>query len=379
MVDPRNEAQLEELSFASGCVIAPHALPEFRFVQLMQRFYRVGASVRFRTLLDENQRARQMREHTRARQVQASAPEAPKRDLPIEPLPADFELTDEEAFNSAPVVQAPRLPAPPSPRGLQPASAAAAAPLVTKAASAPPLAKPSEAAPIPPTAAQSPLPALATEPALEVDEPALPAPRPAPKRDAALATSLAALERVVIESGERGEVIDASLALAGRFTDVAAIFVVREGVAAGLCGTRGGAPLDVESTLLPLAGEGLATSAARDHKPAIGAPNAALDKLFAKALRLRDDAELGVFPVLIGDRVANLVVAQCAGERFPKLAEAALRALAWLLGQAYERLIRIQKQKSALPASPAAAPATKGTLGALPLQKRVVRVDATKS
>ena len=67
-------------------------------------------------------------------------------------------------------------------------------------------------------------------------------------------------------------------------------------------------------------------------------------------------------------------------------AAAALGALAPQIGAAYERLIRVQKQKAQAgadsgppPASPAPAAASapkRAAIGALPLQKRVVKLPA---
>lgn len=363
MVDPRDQTVLGALAFASGCLIAPHALPEFRFVQLMQRVYGVTPSARFRTLLEENQRARMMRKRARAREVQAPKRAPEEDELAIGPLLPDHELTDEASFQLAPAT---------SPK--------------------PPIAEAQVEAGSSRPAAASLAPAVqAPEPELEVDD--TPAPLAAAPR--ALVTdanpmreepppTLAALEKLVAESTERSEVIDASLALAARFAEAAAIFVIREDVAVGLCATRAGEPLGVESTQLRLSGDGLAALCARERKAACGPPTAGLDKRLAKALRAGEGGALGVFPVVIGERVVNLIVVECASAAFPKLAEAALGALARLLGGAYERLIRIQKQKSGTAAAPPApapeeAPAAMtGTLGALPLRKRVVRVAAPK-
>jgi hypothetical protein len=75
----------------------------------------------------------------------------------------------------------------------------------------------------------------------------------------------------------------------------------------------------------------------------------------------------------------NLLVAQAASGALGGTAAAALGALAPQIGAAYERLIRAQKQKArAGVASPAKRPREKAAIGALPLQKRVVRVPAPK-
>jgi hypothetical protein len=85
--------------------------------------------------------------------------------------------------------------------------------------------------------------------------------------------------------------------------------------------------------------------------------------------------------------VVNLLVAQPARGALSATAVAALGAVAPQIGGAYERLIRVQKQKAQLPALTAPAPARpnatapgvlRAALGALPLQKRLVKVPANK-
>ncbi len=78
----------------------------------------------------------------------------------------------------------------------------------------------------------------------------------------------------------------------------------------------------------------------------------------------------------IGERVVNLLVAQPQSGVLAATAHAALEALAPQLGAAYERLIREQKQKARATASVEPKPVRKAAIGALPLQKRIVRVPA---
>jgi hypothetical protein len=163
-------------------------------------------------------------------------------------------------------------------------------------------------------------------------------------RAAARAAELRRAEVALAGASRRDELIDAALDLAGAFTELAALFVVRDGVAAGLRGVRAGEPLEVESIVAPLGGEGLLAEAARVAQPVQRAPGAPLDKVVAKALRCEGGAELAVFPVAIGGRVVNLLVAHSGPGALPATAAAALRVLAQLLGASYERLIRSFKQ-----------------------------------
>lgn len=362
LLDPRNDAVLDDLAFASGCLIAPYALTEFRFVQLMQRVYSVAPSSRFKALLDERKSAEVFR--ARAMQRKSSADERSKQheELEIGPLAADLESDAASYF----VVEQPR--AKPEP------------------VKAPANAKPAPAVPAPP-ASRAPIPkreepAIAAQPALEIDDTPILLDR---RAEVPPPASIAALERVLAESPDRGQVIEASVELAARFAEVAALLVIRDGVAAGMAAVRGGKPLEIDATMIPLAAENALAACVASKKPVRANPSAALDKLLAKALRSPEGAELAVYPVLIGERVVNLLVAQAEQGTLAATADAALSALAPLISGAYARLILVQKQKTIAPAAtPAAAPAppqvaapkVKAAIGALPLTKRVVKAPA---
>jgi len=359
MVDPRNDAILDDLAFASGCVIVPYALAEFRFVQLMQRVFGVAPSTRFKTLLDEGARARVFRAREQQRSRLAEQRETTSQELEVGPLAADVELggSEEFTFNAKPL----------------------AAPVATATLPAAP-------PPLPPVPGTSAAPASSTiarkrkEPSLEIDEAPLLLDRRAP------VTPLEALERVVAESDERTRVIEAGVELAARFAAVAALFVVRDGVASGLAASRGQESLDIEAAVIPLSNENLLASAAASTKAVRGMPASAVDKALARALGGGENSELAVYPIAIGERVVNLLLVQPESGALGATADAALSALAPLIGAAYERLIRAQKHKAAvtpqklpgLAAAPENASQTKAAIGALPLQKRVVRVSEKK-
>ncbi len=361
LLDPRDDAVLDELAFASGCLIAPYVLAEFRFVQLMQRVYSIAPSSRFKTLLDEGARA--LARRLRAAQRKSIEDERARviPELEIGPLAADVELSQSDAFFR--VAEPIAVPAPVAP----------AAPVSART--------PAVAALAAPTAKAS-APAAAKEPALEIDddEPIL-LDRRAPTLPQA---SIAALEGVLAESPDRSCVIDASVELASRFAEAAALFVIRDGVAAGLGALRGGKPLEVDATVIPLAADNALAACVANRQQVRTNPSTALDKLLAKALRSGEHTQLAVYPIQIGERVVNLLVAQAQHGALGATADAALAALARLIGGAYERLIREHKQRTIPlpPASPAvatareAAPKATAAIGALPLLKRVVRAPA---
>ena len=355
MVDPRNDAILDDLAFASGCVIVPYALPELRFVQLMQRIYGVAPSSRFKVLLDEGARARVFREREQQRARTAAERAKASEALEVGPLAADVELGGSDEFTFA--SSAP-LPAPASnattavitPRPLPPAQPSASGAVAKKT----------------------------NEPSLEIDPAPLLLDRRAP------IAALEALERIVAESSERAQVIDASVELAARFAAVAALFVVRDRIASGLAARRGGETLDIEATGIPLNSENLLAAAA-GGKPARGMPACAADKALSRALGGGESTELVAYPIAIGERVVNLLVVQPETGTLGVTGEAGLATLVPMIAAAYERLIRGQKQKAAVSSAKPApavgapnAPTTNAAIGALPLQKRVVRVNDTK-
>jgi hypothetical protein len=297
LVDPRDAAILDALAFASGCLIAPYALSELRFAELMRRVYGVEPSPRFAALLDARQLARVQRDRAAQRKERARrAQQEGTTEFALGPLAADVDLVDEATF------------------------VATAEQNVGAAAAEEPWELPAEAA---------------TQGARAA---------PAASRDAA--AELRRAEQALAGAARRDELIDAALALASRFAELAALLVVRDGVAAGLRALRAGETLDVESIVAPLAGEGLLADAARTGQPLQRAPASAVDKVVAKALRAEPGAELAAFPIAIGGRVVNLLVAHAGSGALPVTAAAALRALAHLLGASYERLIRSLKNQA---------------------------------
>jgi hypothetical protein len=367
MVDPRDELVLDNLAFASGCLIVPYALAEFRFAQLMQRVFAVAPSARFRTLLDEGSRARAMRGREEQRR-KANEERAKKLDvLEIGPLAADVDLADANAFFAVETEKAPAL----APLGARTPTAAPA-----------PLAKPTRSAPVRAPAPRPTPSSAAPQATAEMDDQPILLDRRAPQ------PTLASLERTLLGCEDRTQVIDTGIALAGRFAEVAALFVIRDGMAAGLAAQRGGAALDIDATLLPLAADSILARCYASREVQRALPASSLDKLIAKALGSGESTEIAVFAISIGGRVVNLLVAQPVEGALGPVATGALNALASQLGAAYERLIRVQKQK-AQPLAPGAlgrevsqpgakspAATARAAIGALPLQKRVVKAPA---
>jgi hypothetical protein len=305
LLDPRDPAVIDALAFASGCKIAPYPLSELRFAELMRRVYGVAPSPRFAALLDAGHLARVQQDRFRQRAARQRAQQEEPLGFVLGPLAENLDLVDEATF-----VATSEPPRPPEP-------------------------------------AEEPaweLPLEAAEPPAPAEPPARPAATARSARGATRAGELRRAEETLASATRRDELIDAALDLGGAFAELAALFVVRDGVAAGLRALRAGDRLEIESIVAPLGGEGLLAEAVRLGQPVQHAPSAPLDKVVAKALRCEGRAELAVFPIAIGGRVVNLLVAQSGAGALPATAAAALRVLALLLGASYERLIRSFKQ-----------------------------------
>jgi hypothetical protein len=298
LLDPRDPAVIDALAFASGCKIAPYALSELRFAELMQRVYGVAPSPRFAALLDAGHLARVQQDRARQRAARQQAQQEEPQGFVVGPLAEDLDLVDEATF-------------------------------VATSEPARPAEEP--AWELPPEAAEPPLPAP-------------PAASAGPARSATRAAALRRAEETLASASRRDELVDAALDLGSAFAELAALFVVRDGVAAGLRARRAGERLEIESIVAPLGGEGLFAEAVRLGQPVQRVPSAPLDKVVAKALRCEGGAELAVFPIAIRGRVVSLLVAQSGAGALPATAAAALRVLASLLGASYERLIRSFKQ-----------------------------------
>jgi Type II secretion system (T2SS), protein E, N-terminal domain len=304
LLDPRDASVLDALAFASGCLIAPYPLSELRLTELMQRIHGVAPSPRFAALLDAGHLARVQRGRAALRETRRLEQEAGPQELVLGPLAADLELSDEATFEAM--------------------------------------------------SSRPPLEPAAWEPPPELALPFAPSPAPpAPPREAAgrapqatAAEALRRAEEALCAATRRDAVIDAALALAGSFAELAALFVVRDGVAAGLRALRAGESFEIDSIVAPLGGDGLFADAVRGGKPLQRPPTAALDKVVVKALRCEGAGALAVFPIAIGGRVVNLLVARSGASTLPATAAAALGVLAQLVSASYERLILNFKQQS---------------------------------
>jgi hypothetical protein len=162
-----------------------------------------------------------------------------------------------------------------------------------------------------------------------------------------LSLRIARLESKLYQSRNRDEVIGLALEIASTFCVSAALFVVRgESVSlfrAGGSAADGGDALDI-----PINTPSLFTHPAQTGLPFRGQPpSGGVDGRVLDGLGRSEIQEILVHPVVIRDRVVNLLYADNGPETFGETSIGALTALSHTLAAAYERLIADQKRQRA--------------------------------
>ena len=295
MLDPSDALALDDIAFASGCLIVPYALPECRFVALLEKGFGVAPSVRFANLGRESETSRKMRE--------AGTPSAAASsiaDMTIDPIASEVDLVDEVTFEAMHQAHVVRDSRPGRPRTVPPE-----------------------------TTGPRPIPAAEAR--------AVEAPRPAP-------LDVAGLEQVLVTTLQREDVIRAALRVAAAYVEMAALFVVRNELASGASGWREGAWIDLESVMVPTVTGCFLADAVNEKRMVRATPETQLDRRIAKALGREDAVELVAFPILLSGRVVNVLVVDAGSQRLSQTGMAALSHLAPMVANAYERLIRSRKE-----------------------------------
>jgi hypothetical protein len=175
-----------------------------------------------------------------------------------------------------------------------------------------------------------------------------PAPRPAPARRAGKGTlDFDTAVRLMQAATQRVEIADVLLGYARRVFDVGVLCMVRDELAFGWRGF--GPDLDddrVETLLVPLAVPSIFRIAVETDAPFVGpAPPTAVHGHLFKVLRTSAPAQAVVLPVLIRDRVVNLIYGHRQGDK--ELSEQDLDGLHKLTieaATAYARLIASQRK-----------------------------------
>jgi hypothetical protein len=150
------------------------------------------------------------------------------------------------------------------------------------------------------------------------------------------------------EAQSRGEIANALMSFARGLFDVCALMVVRDELAFGWKGF--GPDLDaerLESLLVPLETKSIFKTACEDAELFVGpAPPSALHGHLFKVLRTSAPLQAVVAPIMIRDRVVNLLYGHKLGDGLvPDGLLASLRAVSQEAAAAYARLIALQKKQ----------------------------------
>jgi hypothetical protein len=153
------------------------------------------------------------------------------------------------------------------------------------------------------------------------------------------------IEAAMMDVLDRDRLIDLAFSVATCFALHSALFVVQQGTLQGLrYGERGTPPRPLEGVLVPAGSDSMLTVAVTGAKPLRADPTTRLiDQHVRELLGDRDCREAALFPVIIKQRVVNVLYASNGDEPLGEIAFAALGALAERMGAAYEKLIRSKK------------------------------------
>jgi hypothetical protein len=156
---------------------------------------------------------------------------------------------------------------------------------------------------------------------------------------------VAALERQLADAKDRDEVAAVTLRIARYHARVAALFVVNQGLVAGLCGSGEGLEDRLEGIMIPTSTDSLMATPLETGEPVRGgAPPGSVDQRVLRAMGRDKIQELAVFPIRIGERIVNLLYVDNGSEPLAKTSLAALRVLCTAVGRVYERLILERKR-----------------------------------
>jgi hypothetical protein len=151
---------------------------------------------------------------------------------------------------------------------------------------------------------------------------------------------VAALEREMMTAKERDEVAELALRVATYYAKSAAIFVVNNGIVAGLQSAGDGNNAGIEAVMIPADAESVICRPIATGKVCRGIlPLGEVDARVLKAMGRTDAKEVLVLPVPIGERVVNLLYVDNGAETLADTSVGALRVLALGVAKAYERLV----------------------------------------
>jgi Type II secretion system (T2SS), protein E, N-terminal domain len=306
--DPHDLLALDELGSATSCRIIPRVAPEVRLYYYVERYYGVPRPPRYRAMGDTP---------IEVRRGGGDAVEPPPPPLPGLPPPA-----------RSPV----RAPTPTPPLRLHPEHEHTDELAIVMEADVSEVAEPAT----PPMKVRGATPPSGSQ---------VPPP-PRPETPAALSAE-EAIQRMA-GAQTRAEVAEGFIGFARGLFDVCALLVVRDDLAFGWKGF--GPDLDadrLETLLIPLDAPSIFKSALEEKDLFAGAaPPSALHGHLFKLLRTSAPAQAVVAPILMRDRVVNIMYGQRAGNAI--LDEASLeqlRKVARETATAYAHLIALQKKQ----------------------------------
>jgi len=305
MLDPRDPAQIDEIAFVTGLRIVSYVLPEVQLLAMLEHHYGLRREVRYINLGKEAAAGLTKKGKAAAEGPSKKPPELnPDAAENMAPLADTQDLIDEESFQS--------LHANSGPNASNAQSQATAVP-------------------------------AAEVPEMDIAE----LERPEPPADAApeLAEgSIAALEVELVLASDRDAVSEVALRIARRYTEAAAIFIVRGGIISGFRGDGVAISEQIAGILLPTESDCEITAPANTKNIFRGRPSeGGLNTTLLASLQRTDAREVTVFPILIRNQVVNLLYTDSGQNPLGETGFAALSALADLISHAYERLILERK------------------------------------
>jgi len=156
--------------------------------------------------------------------------------------------------------------------------------------------------------------------------------------------SIAALEVALVLANDRDAVSEIALRIARRYTEAAAIFIVRGGIVSGFRGDGEAISEQIAGILLPTESDCAITAPATTKCPFHGQPpESGLNATLLASLQRTGVRDVAVFPIPIRDQVVNLLYTDAGQNPLGETSFAALGALANMITRAYERLILERK------------------------------------
>lgn len=345
--DPRDIAKFDEISFLTGLRIIPHLAPELRLVYYLEKVYGLQRKIRYIRLAtelgDESARVE------RGPPAITPAP-ADDRRMTIEPIAADTEGTFEPPPERVDEALPEAILLPDDEPSVPVESAFAAGPTLE-------MPQPPRPAPV----AKSTTPAAGPPPGWTGDSrtparsvaPIAPPPAgtPPPHTPSVLAPMSLAEAIVNLDTAEnRDHIAETILRCALRYFEETILFVVREGNATGW---RAVGPhssrVAVETVVIPLNAPSIFQGVYQSKVPFFGlVPDQPLNRKFFQLLRAPRPRFTMVLPLLIKDRLVNLLYTDNGPRDVPTIALPELTELLAHAARAYERIIKEAKKRMEL-------------------------------